>query len=114
MPEECDFKAKSFQEMKRHLRDSHGIVTGSTSPPNKKKKKLNLNDSTVNQGNENMDIESDVSNLSIQIEDMEIDVVETEGEEQEEKEKRKWMKKLIKCRKDMKKKKETEIKLQQK
>ena len=35
----CNFKAKDKVEMRRHMRDEHEIMTGSTSPPLKRKRK---------------------------------------------------------------------------
>ena len=34
----CDKKCKTVQNMKRHMRDTHGMQSSSTSPPPKKKK----------------------------------------------------------------------------
>ena len=69
----CDYIAQTLQEMRRHESDTHGIITGSTSPPTKRKR----NQCKITTDNIEMDVESDanVSKLDLQIEDMEIDLV---------------------------------------
>ena len=62
---ECDFKAKSLQDMKRHERDVHDKITGSTSPPTKKKRNIS---EVINQSVEIMEIEENVLSLSVQLE----------------------------------------------
>ena len=69
---ECNYKAQNLQDMKRHGRDIHGIMTGSTSPPAKRKRKQRKvsSDNSVR-----MDIDDEnVLNLSLQIEDMEVEM----------------------------------------
>ena len=79
---DCVFKARNKQEMKRHMRDQHDIITGSTSPPLKRKRKTLLEEDETN---ENMDIDSDVDekfeNLSSKFEDMDIEVEDCNNEE---------------------------------
>ena len=61
---QCDLKYKDHHKMKRHLRDTHGMLTSSTSPPLKKKKNKINNDSFT---------QEDIIDLSESIEEMEID-----------------------------------------
>ena len=67
----CDYKATNLQVMRRHERVTHGVITGSTSPPTKRKRKQPKNTTDI----EGMDIEEEgnVSDISLQIEDMDID-----------------------------------------
>ena len=74
----CEFKAKNMQEMRRHTRDVHALITGSTSPP-LKKKKCEENVENVD-SNEMMDVES-IQNLSSQLDHMDIDDDENENDE---------------------------------
>ena len=39
----CDFKSHSLLSIKKHMRDGHGIYTGLTSPPLKRKRRKSLN-----------------------------------------------------------------------
>ena len=71
---DCDYKARSKQEMRRHMRDVHGVITGSTSPPSKKKK------CDVNDTSEMMDVDN-VSNISLQLEEMDIEITENQDED---------------------------------
>ena len=63
--------------MRRHKRDVHGVITGSTSPPTKKKKIQMVKDDEC----ESMDFANDgnISDLSSQMEDMDIDDMESEN-----------------------------------
>ena len=76
--DKCDNTAKDLQEMRRHKRDVHGIITGSTSPPTKRKRKQ----TKATTENCDMDVETvdNISNFSLQVEDMEIDI-EVTGDE---------------------------------
>ena len=78
----CDFKAKTLQEMRRHTRDLHGETTSSTSPPTKRKRREN--DDKEDAASEGMEVEdnNDVSALSNQLEEMDIDVSNNELEEE--------------------------------
>ena len=77
---QCDFKANSLQEMKRHMRDSHDVKTESTSPPNKKKRKQNQEEEV------DLDINDEsIKDLSFKLEDMEIDSTNDEIEERSKK-----------------------------
>ena len=81
---ECDFESKEEGKMRRHLRDDHGIYTGSTSPPPKKNKvhsnlkydeEMETEDMNIDQKEEN------VEDISFKLEDMEIDTSDIEEEE---------------------------------
>ena len=74
----CDFKVKEFLQMKRHMRDVHDVITGSTSPPPKRKRKISDEFKNLN---EPMDTEVDnVKDISFRLEDMDIDSSESEIE----------------------------------
>ena len=62
--DKCEYKTRSFIELRRHMRDIHGIKSCSTSPPKKKKK----NDRRESE--ETMDI--DYLDINDEVEDMEI------------------------------------------
>ena len=71
---QCGKRFKSFQEMKRHSRDEHGHVTGSTSPPKKKKRQqIKLNFEEDEKEMEIDEEEEEVKDISIKLEDMEIE-----------------------------------------
>ena len=68
----CDFKEKDYLLMRRHMRDVHDVITGSTSPPPKRKRRIS---------NEPMETEVDnVKDISFRLEDMDIDSSESEIE----------------------------------
>ena len=77
----CEYKAKNLQEMKRHARDVHAIISGSTSPPTKKKKpEENIDDNLTDEvqlTDEMMEVDN-ISNLSEQLEVMDIEEEEDE------------------------------------
>ena len=82
---ECDFKPNDKQ-LQRHRRDEHGILSGSTSPPMKKKRKQSVEKSE----HEEMDIQEDddedeVADLSLKLEEMDIDVSESDLQEERSK-----------------------------
>ena len=71
---ECEFKAQSLDELKRHGRDAHGEITSSTSPPAKKKRKCA---EVVKEVLEDMETDENVSNLDeSEMDKMDVDIVE--------------------------------------
>ena len=64
--------------MRRHKRDRHDVITGSTSPPIKRKQKQHTEEEI-----QKMDIENDgnISDLSSQLEDMDIDDLDKDDKE---------------------------------
>lgn len=81
---QCDLKFKDQSKMKKHMRDVHGLMTSSNSPPLKKKRVEN-NMITNNTSAEN----NDIIDLSQSFEEMEIDI--SDKEEQVLKERSKMM-----------------------
>ena len=72
----CDFEVKDFMIMKRHMIDVHDVITGSTSPPPKRKRKASTE---FNSSNESMETDdASIKDISIGMEDMEIDSLESE------------------------------------
>jgi hypothetical protein len=73
-----DEKDESSVTLGGECRDVHGIITGSTSPPTKRKRKQ----TKATTENCDMDVETvdNISNLSLKVEDMEIDIEVTEDE----------------------------------
>ena len=61
---QCDLKYKDHHKMKRHLKDTHGMSTSSTSPPLKRKRNKIKKESFT---------QKDIIDLSKSIEEMEID-----------------------------------------
>ena len=97
----CDFETNNILIMKRHTRDVHGIITGSTSPPSKKKKKSvdeNVDENVDSQ--EPMDT-SDVKDLSRSMEEMELEESEIEIMKERSTLKDKQIKKLRRKRKKL-------------
>ena len=98
---ECDYKARNLQDMRRHLRDVHGIITGSTSPPTKRKRRQ----STEKDGNDEniMDVDCDdnASDKSVQFEDMEIESFGATEEETPDERRAKMDKKIEDKKKQM-------------
>ena len=77
---QCGKSIRSSQELKRHTRDQHGILSSSTSPPLKKKRKqTKLSSDNTDSEMEIDESEKDVKNISIQLEDMEIENNEEEA-----------------------------------
>ena len=75
----CDYIEKDLKLMKRHIRDTHGLKTGSTSPP-PKKWRHSMEEDKEETVQEPMDTEDQILNdLSLDFEDMEIDNHETEN-----------------------------------
>jgi hypothetical protein len=72
--------------MRRHMRDVHRVITGSTSPPSKKKK-CELNNDT----SEMMDVDN-VLNISLQLMEMNIEITENQDGDTPEKGVLVWMK----------------------
>ena len=76
---DCDFIARNKQETKRHMRDDHGVITGSTSPPLKRKRGLIEKEEIE----EKMDVENedDLEDLSLKLEDLDIEFMDFEEED---------------------------------
>ena len=94
----CDFIPKDMQQLKRHRRDEHGFISGSTSPPLKKKKNQAGSkdvEEPMNIGNESDNEEDKVENLSLKLEDMDIEP-ETDSDKEIEHERSKTMDEKIK------------------
>ena len=70
--DQCDFEMNDYLLMRRHMRDSHNVVTASTSPPPKKTKRAQ---EKSNDDGEPMETEDDnIKDISIGMEDMEIEI----------------------------------------
>jgi hypothetical protein len=123
----CDFVATNGQHMKRHNRDEHNILNGSTSPPPKKTKVSPVNINDISEEMEIVDNEEEecVKDLSFKLEDMDIDTVNSD----EDDDKSRLMDEKIRARekrieeevrlhesklknKEMKKKQEEELKME--
>ena len=95
----CDFIPKDKQQLKRHRRDEHGFITGSTSPPLKKKKNQAGSkdvEEPMNMGKESDNEEDEIVNLSFKLEDMDVDEPETDSDKGIEYERSKIMDEKIK------------------
>ena len=77
---ECDFNALNLQELKRHLRDTHGKISISTSPPAKKKRR---GEEVEKENPEDMETDENVSNLSSQVEEKESNKMDIDIEDSE-------------------------------
>ena len=82
---ECDYKVDNKQEWKRHRRDEHGIISGSTSTPTKKKKNQSNQsneEEALNVENPKSDNEEEnIEDISLKLEAMEIDVSDEDSQE---------------------------------
>jgi hypothetical protein len=77
-----NFMAKDKQQLRRHRRDEHGVNTGSTSPPLKKKKRKSIEniEEPMVVDNEGENDDDKVEDLSFKLEEMDIDPSQTELE----------------------------------
>ena len=79
---QCSLQMKDKNLMKRHMRDKHGHISISTSPPLKKKKKPE-NANTENDSDRDMHVEEEfdkIKDISLELEEMEIDDSDYEEE----------------------------------
>ena len=72
---QCSLQMKDTNLMKRHMRDKHGHISISTSPPLKKKRKPTIADNEIDSDCEiHIEEEFDeIKDISLELEDMEID-----------------------------------------
>ena len=108
---QCDVKFVNIQQMKRHTRDVHGVVSVSTSPPLKKKRRKSNGEVT----NKDIEMQSEVDedkleDLSLKLEDMDIDNDDQDKKTVIHEERSKLMDKKIKAKKERIQQEEKELK----
>ena len=74
----CDFEDKNSMNMRRHMRDEHNIITGSTSPPPKRKRRV-LEEDTNSVEEMDTNDNDEGHDISIKLEEMEVDSLDDEN-----------------------------------
>ena len=123
--DKCEYKTRSYLELKRHMRDTHGIKSCSTSPAKKKKKNnMGEDEETMDIDNTNIDIKEEVEDMEI-VEDksdvtenlslkMDIKIIEKQRKLEEEERKRREIMEKDELKRLITKENETEMQRKEK